>query len=145
MCPRPGCGKALAIGSLQSHLCTQHGMDASGSMTIESAALVPRLYKLSFICQPGHSRHRVPCPQQRPISGGISSIAIILTVYTWKKTVAHLLTVGYVVYRCHFIHCSGAILATSSALPTFDGTNDRSGMRLQQERRPEHSPLMELS
>ena len=30
VCPLPGCSKDLALGSLQSYLCTQHGMDASG-------------------------------------------------------------------------------------------------------------------
>ena len=65
VCPQPGCGKALAIGSLQSHLRTQHGMDASGSMNIQPAALAPLLYKLSFIRLSGHSRHRVPCPVDR--------------------------------------------------------------------------------
>ena len=62
MCPRLGCGKALAIGSLQSHLRTQHGMDATGSMTTQPAALAPRSYKLSFISLSGHSQHRVSCP-----------------------------------------------------------------------------------
>ena len=62
VCPCPGCGKALAIGSLQSHLRTQHEIHASGSMTTQPAALAPCLYKLSFISLSGHSRHRVSCP-----------------------------------------------------------------------------------
>ena len=35
VCPCPGCGKTLAIGSLQSHLHTQHGMGASSSIIKE--------------------------------------------------------------------------------------------------------------
>ena len=61
MCPLHSCGKALALGSLQSHLRTQHGMDTCGSIITEPIALAPRLYRLSFKHQSGYSR-RVPCP-----------------------------------------------------------------------------------
>ena len=62
VCPVPSCGKDLALGSLQSHLRTQHGMDSSSSIINEPTELAPRSYKLSFIHQSGHSRHKVPCP-----------------------------------------------------------------------------------
>ena len=61
VCPVPSCGKALALRSLQSHLRTQTGMDACGSIITEPIALAPRSYKLSFKYQSGYSR-RVPCP-----------------------------------------------------------------------------------
>ena len=61
MCPFPSCGKDLALGSLQSHYRTQHGMDVCGSILTEPQALAPRSYKLSFKHQSGYSR-RVPCP-----------------------------------------------------------------------------------
>ena len=61
VCPLPSCGKALALGSLQSHLCTQHRIDACGSIITEPIALAPPSYKLSFKHQSGYSR-RVPCP-----------------------------------------------------------------------------------
>ena len=47
---------------LQFHLRTQHWMDASSSIIIKLEELAPRLYKLSFIQQSGHSQHKVPCP-----------------------------------------------------------------------------------
>ena len=55
VCPVTSCGKALALGSLQSHLCTQHGMDACGSTITEPIALAPRWYTLSFKHQSGYS------------------------------------------------------------------------------------------
>ena len=61
VCPVPSCGKDLALGFLQSHLRTQHGMDSSSSIINEPAGLAPRSYKLSFKLQAGYSR-RVPCP-----------------------------------------------------------------------------------
>ena len=61
VCPVTSCGKALALSSLQSHLRTQHRMDACGSIIIKPIALAPCLYKLSFKRQAGYSR-RVPCP-----------------------------------------------------------------------------------
>ena len=62
LCPLPGCGKALAIGSLQSHLRTQHGMDISSSIIAEVEVLASCLYKLSFIQQPGHSQQKIFYP-----------------------------------------------------------------------------------
>ena len=62
VCPLPACGKDLALGSLQSYLCTQHGMDTSGSIIIELEALLPCLYKLSYIQQSDHSQYKMPCP-----------------------------------------------------------------------------------
>jgi len=62
VCPVPSCGKDLALGSLQSHLRRQHGMDSSSSIIKEQVGLAPRSYKLSFIHQSGHSQHIVPCP-----------------------------------------------------------------------------------
>ena len=41
VCPVPSCGKDLALGSLQSHLRTQHGMDSSGSIITEPVELAP--------------------------------------------------------------------------------------------------------
>ena len=39
----------LALGSLQSHLRTQHGMDAPRSIIPKSVVFAPRSYKLSFM------------------------------------------------------------------------------------------------
>ena len=61
VCPVTSCGKAWALGSLQSHLCTQHGIDDCGSIITKPIALAPHLYKLSFKHQSGYSR-RVLCP-----------------------------------------------------------------------------------
>ena len=90
ICPVPSCGKDLALGSLQSHVHTQHGMDASGSIITKLAVLAPRLYKLSFIRHLAtHNikcgvRWRITVTRQKPqlISDGISSIATIHTYYT---------------------------------------------------------------
>ena len=51
----PSCGKDLALGSLQSHLRTQHGMDSSSSIITKPVVLAPHSYKLRFIHQSGHS------------------------------------------------------------------------------------------
>ena len=59
--PLPSCGKASALGSIQSHLRTQHGIDACDSIITKPIVLAPRLYKLSFQHQSGHSR-QVPSP-----------------------------------------------------------------------------------
>ena len=61
VCPVPSCGKDLALGSLQSHLRTQYGMDASGSIITKPEILAPPLYKLSFIQQSGHIQYKVQC------------------------------------------------------------------------------------
>ena len=61
VCPVPSCGKKLVLGSLKSHLRTQHGMDTSGSIITKSEVLVPRSYKFSFIQQLDPSQHKVPC------------------------------------------------------------------------------------
>ena len=63
MCPVPSCRKDLALGSLQSHLRMQHGMDASDSIITKPVVLAPYSYKLSFIQQSGHSQYKV----QRPV------------------------------------------------------------------------------
>ena len=62
VCPVPSCRKDLVLGSLQSHLRTQHGMDFSGSIITEPVELALYSYKLSFIHQSGHSKHKVACP-----------------------------------------------------------------------------------
>ena len=62
VCTLPDCSKYLALGSLQSHLCTQHGIDVSGTIIAKSEVLAPCLYKLSYIQQSDHSRQNVPCP-----------------------------------------------------------------------------------
>ena len=41
VCLVPYCGKDLVLGSLQSHLRTQHRMDTSGSIITESEVLTP--------------------------------------------------------------------------------------------------------
>lgn len=46
--PLPDCDKDLTLGSLQSYLHTQHGMDASRSIIDKPEVLAPRLYKLSY-------------------------------------------------------------------------------------------------
>ena len=56
--------------------------------------------------------------------------------------VAYLLSVGRVVYRCHSVHCSAATWAAVNARPSYNGINWGSGIRLRQELKPEHSPLM---
>ena len=90
VCPHPRCGQALAIGSLQSYLRTQHGMDASGSTIIHPTALVYPI-RTNLALSASQDTHDIEYPaqwvaiiQQQPwqISSDISSIAIILTVYT---------------------------------------------------------------
>ena len=152
-CPRPGCGKALAIGFLQSHLRTQHGTDATGSMLTEPTALAPHLYKLSFIQQSGHSQHKVPCH----VDGCryTAATSANLRRHFFSRHYTYSLNIeedGSVPSYCRaygilisLIHCSGSTLVASSAMPTFKGTNNGSGMRPQRELRPEHSPLLGLS
>ena len=60
VCPITSCGKALALSSLQSHLCTQYGMNACGSIITEPIILAPRSYKLGFKYQSSYS-YQVPC------------------------------------------------------------------------------------
>ena len=62
VCPLPACGKDLTLVFLQSQLCMQHWIDASGSIITEPEVLAPCLYKLRYIQHLGHSWQKVPCP-----------------------------------------------------------------------------------
>ena len=72
VCPVTSCGKDLALGFLQSHLRTQHGMDSCSSIITKPIALAPHLYKLSFKHQAGYSR-QVPIPIPIPTSTTITA------------------------------------------------------------------------
>ena len=59
VCPVPSCRKALALGSLQSHLRTQHGIDASGSIITEPVVLAP--VRISSALSDSQDTHNIKC------------------------------------------------------------------------------------
>ena len=125
VCPIPSCGKDLALGSLQSHLRTQHGIDSSGSIINKPIELMPRSYKLSFTYRSGHSKYRVPCPVEGCLykAGNAANLQrhFFSRHYTYRL---HIEGDGRVpsncrgvVYWCHSIHCNTATLTADNVRP----------------------------
>ena len=76
--------KKFGTGTPQSHLHMQHGMDASSSIITKSVALAPRLYKLSFIQNSGHSQCKVQCPvEYYRYTAKHAAIIVALHISTW--------------------------------------------------------------